>query len=153
MIGYNAFYVPDAPLSEPTAAADTVSSGGSVSREAPASETGLNSFLPGMEKASSFSGVSAGSEKNASSGSRRPSGSRKKVSRSGSKRLGHKININTATAQELSEGLDGIGDGLAERIVAYRRQHGSFQSVDQIKNVSGIGDKRYEKIRDFITVQ
>jgi comEA protein len=153
VIGYNAFYVPDAPLSEPTAVADAVSSSsGIVSREKSVSEEGLNPFLPGMGKESSLSGVSEESGGNVSPSNWRQS-SVPQPENSSPKKLSHKININTATAQELSEGLDGIGDGLAERIVAYRKQHGSFQSIDQIKNVSGIGDKRYEKIRNFITVQ
>ncbi len=63
-----------------------------------------------------------------------------------------KVNINTATAQELSVKLSGIGDGLAQRIVSYREKHGPFRSVEAIKNVSGIGDKKFESIRNSITV-
>ncbi|MEL4105615.1 helix-hairpin-helix domain-containing protein [Oscillospiraceae bacterium WX1] len=62
-----------------------------------------------------------------------------------------KININTATATEL-EALDGIGPVLAQRIVDYRTQYGAFQSISQIKNVSGIGNQKFEAIKDFIAV-
>ena len=62
-----------------------------------------------------------------------------------------KININIATQSELTD-LPGIGSTLASRIVDYRRQHGDFQRIEDIRNVSGIGEKRYEAIEDKITV-
>ncbi len=62
-----------------------------------------------------------------------------------------KININTASAQELSI-LDGIGDTLAQRIVAYRAKHGPFRKVADIQNVAGIGSIRFAQIADYITV-
>ena len=60
-----------------------------------------------------------------------------------------KVNLNTAPVQELIE-LPGIGDVLAARIVAYREEHGPFQSLDALKQVSGIGDKLVEKIKDLV---
>lgn len=63
-----------------------------------------------------------------------------------------KININTATAKEL-ESLPGIGPVLAQRIVDYRAQKGGFKSIEEIKEVSGIGDKKFEAIKDLITVK
>ena len=62
-----------------------------------------------------------------------------------------KININIATQSELKD-VPGIGDVLASRIVDYRRQNGDFSRIEDIKNVSGIGDKRYQAIEDKITV-
>ena len=62
-----------------------------------------------------------------------------------------KININIATQSELTD-LPGIGATLASRIVDYRRQHGDFQRIEDIRNVSGIGEKRYEAIEHMITV-
>lgn len=61
------------------------------------------------------------------------------------------LNINTATAAELSE-LPGIGEILAQRIVDYRTEHGPFTSVDQLTAVEDIGPKRLEDIRELITV-
>ena len=61
------------------------------------------------------------------------------------------IDINTATAQEL-EGLPGIGEVLAARIVAYREEHGPFQRTDQLMAVRGIGPVKYEEIRHLVTV-
>ena len=62
-----------------------------------------------------------------------------------------KVNINTASASELTS-LDGVGDATAAKIIAYRQANGSFSSVEEIKKVSGIGDKKFEAIKDRITV-
>ena len=62
-----------------------------------------------------------------------------------------KININTADSTQLQE-LNGVGPATAEKIIDYRKQNGRFQSIEDIKNVSGIGDKTYEKLKDHIRV-
>ena len=62
-----------------------------------------------------------------------------------------KINLNTATSEQLQT-ISGIGAKRAEDIIAYRESHGGFQSVDDLKNVSGIGDKTLEKIRESLYV-
>lgn len=61
------------------------------------------------------------------------------------------VNINTADADTLTA-LPGIGQVLAERIVAYRRQNGSFRAIEEITKVEGIGEKKAEAILDLITV-
>jgi competence protein ComEA len=61
------------------------------------------------------------------------------------------VNVNTATATELEE-LPGIGEVLAQRIVDYRTANGPFTSVDQLIDVSGIGDAILESIRELVTV-
>lgn len=63
-----------------------------------------------------------------------------------------KININTASAEQMAEELDGIGAKIAQRIVTYRETNGSFTDINQLKNVSGIGDKKFDAIKDKITV-
>jgi len=63
-----------------------------------------------------------------------------------------KINLNLANQAEL-ENLPGIGEVLAQRIIDYRTQRGSFRTIEDIKEVSGIGDKRFEAIRELITVE
>lgn len=65
--------------------------------------------------------------------------------------LSSKVNINTASASELIT-LDGIGESTAAKIIAYRQANGSFASIEEIKKVSGIGDRKYEAIKDRITV-
>ena len=60
------------------------------------------------------------------------------------------ININTATLEELTS-IPGIGDIIAGRIISYRETM-PFTSTEDIKNVSGIGDSMYEKIKDYITI-
>jgi competence protein ComEA len=60
-----------------------------------------------------------------------------------------KVNINQASAREL-ERLPGIGPTLAERIVAYREKKGGFKDLAELKQVAGIGEKKYEEIRGLV---
>lgn len=60
------------------------------------------------------------------------------------------VNINTATQQELT-GLPGIGEVYAQRIIDYRSTYGDFQSIEDIKKVSGIGNVTFDNIKDQIT--
>ncbi len=62
-----------------------------------------------------------------------------------------KVNINTATLEELIE-LDGVGVWIATNIISYR-QSCPFTSIEEVKNVNGIGDKIYEKIKNSITIR
>lgn len=62
------------------------------------------------------------------------------------------ININTATADEL-DGLPGIGPVMSARIIEYREENGLFKTVDELKSVSGIGEKSFEKLKEYITVE
>ncbi len=64
---------------------------------------------------------------------------------------GAKININTATVEELTE-LKNVGDKTAERIVAYRKANGPFKSPHDLTNVKGIGEKTIEKNKGRISV-
>ena len=62
-----------------------------------------------------------------------------------------KVNINTATSEELQT-LSGIGPATAEKIIRYRTDIGVFVSIDEIKNVDGIGDKTFNELKDYIKV-
>ena len=62
-----------------------------------------------------------------------------------------KININKATQTEL-ETLPGVGPSTAEKIIAYRKQNGNFKNIEDIMNVNGIGESKYNKIKDLISV-
>lgn len=61
------------------------------------------------------------------------------------------IDINTATEEEFTA-LPGIGDTLAKRIVAFRAENGPFESLADLLNVEGIGEKKLESILDYITI-
>ena len=63
-----------------------------------------------------------------------------------------KININTASQTEL-ETLPGIGPSTSLKIINYRKENGNFKSIEDIKQVSGIGDAKYENIKDLICVK
>ena len=65
---------------------------------------------------------------------------------------GKKININLAYALDLLA-LPGIGEVTAERIIEYREQKKGFKKIEDIMNVNGIGEKKFEKIKDYITVE
>ena len=62
------------------------------------------------------------------------------------------VNINTANETELEE-LPGIGASIAGRIIEYRNKNGKFKSIEDIKNVTGIGDSKFEKIKESIRVK
>lgn len=62
-----------------------------------------------------------------------------------------KVNINTADAAALQT-IPGIGPSKADRIIEYRESEGKFNEIDDIKNISGIGNKTFESIKEYITV-
>jgi competence protein ComEA len=63
-----------------------------------------------------------------------------------------KVNINTATADQLSA-LPGVGEKLAARIVEYRQKSGGFKSVQELMNVKGIGEKNLAKLQPHLTAE
>lgn len=65
---------------------------------------------------------------------------------------GQTVNINTATAEEL-DALPGIGPSKAQAIIDFRNQHGPFNSIEDIKNVKGIKEGEFTKLKDYIRVK
>lgn len=61
------------------------------------------------------------------------------------------VNINTADSSEL-QSLPGIGTTIANSIIEYRKENGNFETIEDLKNVSRIGDKTFDKLKDLITV-
>lgn len=61
------------------------------------------------------------------------------------------ININKASAADFDK-LPGIGPGLAQRIIDYRNQQGNFTSIDDLENVSGIGEKKFQAIEKYLSL-
>lgn len=79
-------------------------------------------------------------------------GSSLNINSVGGASIKQKVNINTATQAEL-ETLTGIGPSIAIKIVEYRKKNGKFNSIDDIKNVTGIGDSKFNSISDYIRVK
>jgi len=63
-----------------------------------------------------------------------------------------KVNINTATNEELQK-LPGVGESIANRIVIYRKENGKFNTIEDLKNVSGIGDAKFNNIKSYVFVK
>lgn len=63
-----------------------------------------------------------------------------------------KVNINTATQSEL-ENLPGVGAAIASRIIEYRQQNGKFSKVEDLQNVKGIGDAKFNNMKEYVMVQ
>ncbi len=61
------------------------------------------------------------------------------------------VNLNTATAEELQQ-LEGVGEVLSARIIAYREAYGRFRSIEDLLDVQGVGETRLEKWRPYLTV-
>ena len=70
---------------------------------------------------------------------------------SGSSAPASPVNLNTATLEEL-DALDGVGPSTAQKIIDYRTEHGGFKTVDEIKEVPGIGDAKFAAMQGSITV-
>ena len=63
-----------------------------------------------------------------------------------------KVNINKASLEELQK-INGVGPSLAEKIITYREENGKFKNIEDLKNVSGIGEKKYEALKEYITIK
>jgi competence protein ComEA len=61
------------------------------------------------------------------------------------------ISLNTATPEQLDQ-LDGVGPATAQKILAWRKQHGGFSSIDDLKQISGIGPKRFEALKEKVRI-
>ena len=64
----------------------------------------------------------------------------------------HKINLNTASKEQLMT-LSGVGSAKADAIIAYRKEQGGFQSIEDIMKIEGIKEGVFKKIKDKITVE
>ena len=62
------------------------------------------------------------------------------------------VNINTAAAEELTA-LPGVGEALAERIIAYREEHGRFRAAEELLEVKGIGESKFAEMKDWIILE
>jgi competence ComEA-like helix-hairpin-helix protein len=62
------------------------------------------------------------------------------------------LDLNQATMEDLCL-ISGVGESLAREMIAYRERRGAFRSVDELKEVKGIGDKNYQSLKPFLTVK
>lgn len=62
------------------------------------------------------------------------------------------VDLNSATKEQLTA-LPGIGDGMAERIMLYRKENGRFRRTEELRKIKGIGEKKFEKLKPYIEVK
>ena len=79
-------------------------------------------------------------------------GKKKKKGKKGDELKEKSININSASKEQLTL-LPGIGDSTAEKILAYRKEYGNFRKIEDIMKIKGIGTKKFEKFKSFITIE
>jgi competence protein ComEA len=63
-----------------------------------------------------------------------------------------KINLNSVTKEQLMQ-INGIGEKKADLIISYRQEHGQFKQMEELKDISGIGDKTYEVLKESLTLE
>lgn len=78
-------------------------------------------------------------------------GKKKKKGKKGEDLQEKSININTASKEQLVL-LPGIGDSTADKILLYKKEHGAFKSIEDIMKIKGIGAKKFEKMKPYITI-
>jgi competence protein ComEA len=80
-----------------------------------------------------------------------PAGAAPPDAATGGGAAGGKVNLNTATLAQL-DSLPGVGPVLAQRILDHREKNGAFRTVSDLRQVDGIGDARYEQLKELVTV-
>ncbi len=126
--------------------ADAVQAAGGVAKGAARDALNLASILEDGQRLDvpaqpSASTIRAASQPQASIGG----GSRRKRGPASSPTVNHKVSVNKASIEEF-DALPGIGRTLAEEIIRYRNQKGRFRTLDELKEVSGIGERRFERL-------
>lgn len=125
-------------LEEGSRVEEAIKAAGGVTENADLTDINRAAFLEDGDKILIPSKLTESGESGSSSGSE-----------STSSYTDDRVNINTADSTELQT-LNGIGPVTAEKIIEYRTEQGTFKSIEDIKNVSGIGDKTFEKFKDDI---
>lgn len=106
---------------------------------------------PGVYKEQETTAIQNSSLTEAAANSAKSAGSASKSSDNSATAVSYPINLNTATVEELTS-IDGLGESRASAIIEYRDYLGGYTSVEQIKEISGIGDATYAKLAPYLTV-
>ena len=106
---------------------------------------------PGVYKESETTAIQISSSTETEANSAKSAGSASKSSDNSATAVSYPINLNTATVEELVS-IDGLGESRASAIIEYRDYLGGYTSVEQIKEISGIGDATYAKLAPYLTV-
>lgn len=106
---------------------------------------------PGVYKEPETTATQISSSTEAAANSVKSAGSASKSSDNSATAVSYPINLNTATVEELTS-IDGLGESRASAIIEYRDYLGGYISVEQIKEISGIGDATYAKLAPYLTV-
>lgn len=106
---------------------------------------------PGVYKESETTAIQNSSLTEAAASSAKSAGSASKSLDNSATAVSYPINLNTATVEELVS-IDGLGESRASAIIEYRDYLGGYTSVEQIKEISGIGDATYAKLAPYLTV-
>ena len=142
-------------LSADLRAGDAIEAAGGLRQDASAAainkakklEDGMQIYVPTQDESNNAASAGSSESNSTSSGASSAAGS---SASSGVDAQG-KVNINTATSEQLQT-LQGVGPSIASKIIDYREKNGAFKKIEDIKNVSGIGDSRFAAIESSITV-
>ena len=136
-------------LKEEARIADAIESAGGATEEADLNKINLaytlkdgqKIYIPNKEDEENIEYITEGSGNNVSVENGDESEMKEKI----------KININTASQAELEE-LPGIGEAIASRIIEYREENGTFNKIEDLLNVKGIGDAKFAEIKEYVVV-
>lgn len=136
-------------LKEEARIADAIESAGGATEEADLNKINLaytlkdgqKIYIPNKEDEENIAYITEGSGNNVSVENGDESEMKEKI----------KININTASQAELEE-LPGIGEAIASRIIEYREENGTFNKIEDLLNVKGIGDAKFAEIKEYVVV-
>jgi len=133
-------------LEENTRVSDVINAAGGITEDADLSEVNLASIVEDGMK------IYIPSIKDKEENKKYEIQENAEISDNVNQKTKNKININTANQAEL-ETLPGVGTSTALKIIAYRKENGKFNSIEDIKNVKGIGTSKYENIKELICVK